>query len=350
MKDHDLLEAVGGINEKYINNAANMQAEPKKKKYLKWIPAVAACVCLIVIAGIAIPKLTDTPNVEKNPDLNKNTAIAENNNNQEEKSDHANENVAEGIFIPQIELPDSSETEAAKMIGIIVYQGQIYTEAESYYGADAQRIESLVGDYLGSAKGNIDEWSTQDEYATEFASTAPGEVYSVNGYDKNFRICIRSEVEDENHNPTLWIEFYDCLNGITLAKGQDLFEDRLHISERTEIVKWQSHYDWDYEGGNYQDANIPNDVWREFWDAVDNGEFINTWNPDNNMSDPTSNNESIYDTQNQAHLILTMSDGTVIRIRLIEGGYVGYDPLAWYFVKIPEDVFNSVYDACGGTH
>ena len=68
------------------------------------------------------------------------------------------------------------------------------------------------------------------------------------------------------------------------------------------------------------------------------------------MSDPTSNNESIYDTQNQAHLILTMSDGTVIRIRLIEGGYVGYDPLAWYFVKIPEDVFNSVYDACGGTH
>ena len=68
------------------------------------------------------------------------------------------------------------------------------------------------------------------------------------------------------------------------------------------------------------------------------------------MSDPTSNNKSIYDTQNQAHLILTMSDGTVIRIRLIEGGYVGYDPLAWYFVKIPEDVFNSVYDACGGTH
>ena len=64
MKDHDLLEAVGGINEKYINNAANMQAEPKKKKYLKWIPAVAACECLISIAGIVIPKLIDTSNVE----------------------------------------------------------------------------------------------------------------------------------------------------------------------------------------------------------------------------------------------------------------------------------------------
>lgn len=62
------------------------------------------------------------------------------------------------------------------------------------------------------------------------------------------------------------------------------------------------------------------------------------------------NIKGIYDTQNQAHLILTMSDGTVIRIRLIEGGYVGYDSLGWYFVKIPEDVFNSVYDACGGTH
>ena len=30
MKDHDLLEAVGGINEKYVNNAESNQ---KKKKH-----------------------------------------------------------------------------------------------------------------------------------------------------------------------------------------------------------------------------------------------------------------------------------------------------------------------------
>lgn len=122
------------------------------------------------------------------------------------------------------------------------------------------------------------------------------------------------------------------------------------MSGRTETVQWQSHNDWDYSGGNIQKANIDESVWNEFWNQVDNGEFIDTWNSDNNRSNPTSNYTSIYDTQNQAHLILQMNDGTIVRIRLIEGGYVGYDNLGWYFVKIPEDVFNAVYDACGGTH
>ena len=75
---------------------------------------------------------------------------------------------------------------------------------------------------------------------------------------------------------------------------------------------------------------------------LDSGGFVYTWNPD-------SSDNSIYD-KNQAHLILSMTDGTTVKLRLIEGGYVGYEPLGWYFVKIPEDIFNAVYDACGGKH
>lgn len=340
MKGHDLLDAVGGINEKYIYNAGNVKTK-KSKSYFKWISVAAACLCLIVIAGIMIPRLFNSiPDSGQDSKLGNNVAAADN----PDASD------AEGIYIPAIKLPDSSEVEEADMIGLVVYRGHIYTQAEDYSGEEAQRIESLVGEHLATAKGNIDEWSSQDEYATEFASNISGEVYSVNGYATDFRICIRAEVEDENHNPTIWIQFFDCLNDITLITGQDLFEDRLHISDRTETVQWQSHNDWDYSGGNIQNADIDEYVWNEFWNQVDNGEFINTWDPDNNRSDPTSNYTSIYDTQNQAHLILQMNDGTIVRIRLIEGGYVGYDHLGWYFVKIPEDVFNAVYDACGGTH
>ena len=43
-----------------------------------------------------------------------------------------------------------------------------------------------------------------------------------------------------------------------------------------------------------------------------------------------------------------LTDGTVIPLRLIEGGYVGYGALGWYFVRIPGEVFDAVYDACGG--
>ena len=45
-----------------------------------------------------------------------------------------------------------------------------------------------------------------------------------------------------------------------------------------------------------------------------------------------------------------MKDGTTLRLRLIEGGYVGYNSLNWYLVKIPENIFNTVYDSCGGIH
>lgn len=32
----------------------------------------------------------------------------------------------------------------------------------------------------------------------------------------------------------------------------------------------------------------------------------------------------------------------------MEGGYVGYGPLGWYFVQIPGDAFDAVFIACGG--
>lgn len=54
------------------------------------------------------------------------------------------------------------------------------------------------------------------------------------------------------------------------------FRQFIRVSERTEAVQWQSHNDWDYAGGNIQNANIDEAVWDEFWNQVDNGEFINT--------------------------------------------------------------------------
>lgn len=104
-----------------------------------------------------------------------------------------------------------------------------------------------------------------------------------------------------------------------------------HISERTEAVLLENHGE-----ENIQTANINPDAWSDFWNQADSGEIINMRN---------------YGAQNnQILLILSMSDGTVIRLRLIEGGYVGYDALGEYFVKISEETFNAVYDACGGTH
>ena len=50
MNDHNLLEAVGGINDKYIHNASAIKPKRSRYYYTKWI-AAAACFC-VIIGGI----------------------------------------------------------------------------------------------------------------------------------------------------------------------------------------------------------------------------------------------------------------------------------------------------------
>lgn len=328
MKGHELLDAVGGIDEKLIRNA---DAPVKKKtgRRFTWIAAAAAC--LLIAAGIAVPMIISRT---KGSGAEVRSAQAE----------------PAGVTIPAVTLPETSGEVAYDMVGLVVYKGRIYTQAGDYFGEDAKPLEALVGEHLGTAKGNLNEWSTQDAYATEFASTVPGEVYSVKGYDTGFRICIRGEIAYDDQEPVVWIEFFDCTNGITLKTGRDLFEDRLHVGERTEAVAWQTHSDWDNGGSAINAANVDPEAWAAFLEQVDNGAFVNMYDPNGDWSDPENDYTTVYDTPNQTHLYLTMRDGTTVELRLIEGGYVGYQPLAWYFVQIPEDAFNAVYDACGGTH
>ena len=54
MNEHDLLDAVGGIDEKCINNAAKRGKKKRKKSRNVWMPVLAAAAVLLLIVGIAI--------------------------------------------------------------------------------------------------------------------------------------------------------------------------------------------------------------------------------------------------------------------------------------------------------
>lgn len=255
-----------------------------------------------------------------------------------------------GVYIPRIDLSAIAGGEA-DMAGLIVYRGGVYTETESYYGEAARRIDPIVGEHLGYAVGSLNEWSTRDEYAKEFASTYTGDVYAVNGYDTSFRVCIRDVFSEENGESAPRVQFFERLEGITLSTGKDLFEDRLCLSGRIDAIQWMSHRDWNLGGKDklFQNASFDQSVWDSFLNAVDRGEFIHAFSPKGSFYE-NQPYRSIYETPNQAHLFLSMKDGTTVELRLIEGGYVGYQALGWYFVKIPGDAFDAVFDACGGTH
>ena len=337
MRETDLLEAIGDIDNKFIKNAGKA-----KTRDLRWVPIAVALLSVTVLGLIFIPKLFEKDSPDLKPTEIKQTLS----DSTVETGVTAMETETSGVYVPAVEIPESTEEGTTlDMIGFVVYKGNIYTQSMDYTGEEAYKIDEIVGEYLGTAKGNIDEWSSQDEYAVEFASSVAGEIYAVEGYDTSFRICLRAEYEDEN-GPGLWIQFLDCLNGITLSKGSDLFEDRLRVRELTGSVQWQSHEDWDYNTGNFKDADIDEAVWNEFWDAVDNGDFFDAWDHENLCP-------VISDMSHQAHMIINMNDGTKVNIRMIEfegEGYVGYQGFNWYYVKVPKEIFDKVYEACGGTY
>lgn len=338
---NDKLDCIGYVDGKLIEKAEKYTAAKKKNTWVKW-GTTAACLCLVLAGALSLNGHFGNTDVVTDYPAGKNDLVSDG----QPVSDYSKTGVTEtGLRIPALELPETTGGDGYAvqydMIGLVVYKGGIYTQAERYFGAGALKIDALVGEYLGYATGSINEWSAQEEYAKEFASTIAGEVYEVIGYDTDFRVCVRNEFENENGEKELFIEFLDRLNGITLATGADLFESRLHLRDRIDNIQWQSHGDWNYNLGNIQNADLEPELWEDFLDQLDSGTFVNTW-------DPETSGSSIYDTDKQAHVFLTMEDGTVISLRLIEGGYVGYDPMIWYFVKIPGDTFDAVFTACSG--
>ena len=323
MNAFDLLDAVGGAEDADI-----LQAQKTKRKY-RWIPwAAAACLLLAVGAGVLLRHSVPLPPQDAAAPVETTQTMPK-----------------PGVWIPPIELPKPEEAAMADMIACVVVDGNLYTQGEIYYDEDAARVEPLLGEKLGDATGTIDCFSDDSEYEKPFASTLAGEVYTVQGYDADFRVAVRNV--DSEGRISVW--FLDHLNGIYLNTGADLFETRLHLRERITTIQWQTHSDWDWNRGGMQDAELSEETWSAFLDAVDAGEFVNTWQPDVPFYEGHPNS-SIYDTPNQTHLFLMMADGTRVPLRLIEGGYVGYAPLGWYFVQIPGEAFDAIYNACGGTH
>lgn len=234
------------------------------------------------------------------------------------------------------------------MIPLVVYHGGVYTAAECYLGDEAGPVEGLLGVYLGRVKASIDEGAGRAAYGEDFAGTVSGELYAVRGYDTDFRICLRETAEAEEGVRVTLLQFLERLNDVRLNTGKDLFIERLYLRERVRDIQFLTHADWDYDSEAYQSAEIAPELWRAFIDELERARFVDSQKPGESFFDDKPGTK-IYDTPNQTHLRLLLDDGSRVWLRLIEGGYVGYEPLDRYFVRMPGSAFDAVYEACGGT-
>ncbi|RXZ84809.1 hypothetical protein EBB07_01975 [Paenibacillaceae bacterium] len=239
--------------------------------------------------------------------------------------------VAGGVKVPAIELPSQSNG-AADMIGLIVYDGRIYTQ--SLIENDPDKILSLLGEKLGRTKGTLNEWSEQDAYATEFASSiGEADVYTVKGYDTDFRIMTYIEQEDG----TKVAQLFECLNGMTVSSGADLF-GKLNLGGNIVQADYRSFSDWDYEKDNFQpfqDNALLDQFTLALLDAVP---YLTA-----------DNEERLGDYRNDARfkeLVLQLDDGLKVSLKLVEGGYVLYNGSPLFFA-LDGDVFRQVWSAMG---
>ena len=213
------------------------------------------------------------------------------------------------LQIPAIELPKNTNGAVMDMIGLIVYKGRIYTQTGT--DIDPEKALGLIGEKLGTTKGNIDEWSSQDEYAKEFASTIGQlDVYTVKGYDQEFRLMTYMEYDGEAYT-----EFYECLNGITVDSGSDIF-GKLKISGNVVNAWYRSFSDWNSGINDYR--------------AVTETDLLNRFADELNNTIPYSYDsirETIYQNRNDESyraLTLELRDGSMVNLILYKDGYIHY--------------------------
>ncbi|GAA0344111.1 hypothetical protein GCM10008967_38180 [Bacillus carboniphilus] len=233
----------------------------------------------------------------------------------------------EGVYIPEIKLPEGGGA-SMDMIGLIVYKGGIYIQTDTR--VVPEHAKALVGEKLGKTKGSIDEWSSQDEYAVEFASSI-GEidVFKVKGYDSDFRIMA---YDDRNGEP--YAEFFERLHGITVQSGADIF-GKVQLVGNVVDAKYRTFSEWDNSIDNYH--------------PIESKDIVETFVEELNSTVPYTYEhveETLGDFRNNEEyreVSLTLKDGTVVSLALIKEGYIRYGFLGVYF-KMDDDVFREMWN------
>ena len=324
MRGKDLLNNISNVDDDLLAEAeASMIVSKKRHNWRKWI-AVAACFFIVASVGTGAWRMGLFDDKGDNHSGN---------NSDSSSVAHSDEY---RVRTDAVNLPENiSDNVKADMIGCLVYKGKVYRQAASYDSSDSgfELVKKIVGEYVGDARGTLDDWSSQSDFATEFASTYYGPVYNVKGYSEDFRLYILVENGDKS-----WIQFLENYDDIGLNTGADFFGERMHLKNNVESISYLTHYDYN-EGNpsNYKPlTSVSIEQFGSFLDELYNSPFERIDYKDH---------PDFYEGKIQGHLYLKMKDGTCVGLRLIEGGYVGYEHLGWVFVKMPGDNFDLLFSA-----
>lgn len=230
------------------------------------------------------------------------------------------------VNIPAVQMHHQGAA-STRMIGLIVYNGKIYTITGT--SISAEDAKSLIGEKLGTTKDTIDEWNQKQTIGRDFASTVGiTDVYSVKGYDTNFRIMTYQEIEGQ-----IYAEFYENLNGITISSGEDVF-GKFNMAGNVTAAQYRTFDDWNSGVENYHPIADMETV-NSFIEVLNKAEP----HLRGQDSDPLVDNLT---SETYRELTISLKDGSKVKLTLLKGGYVYYGFMDAYF-KVDEDAFTKMW-------
>ncbi|WP_239004771.1 hypothetical protein [Paenibacillus tepidiphilus] len=230
------------------------------------------------------------------------------------------------VVIPKMELPDMSSGAQMNMIALVVYQGNVYTQAATRI--DSADAAALRGDKLGRTTGGIDEWSGKDAYIELASNIGETDIYAVKGYDTNFRIMSYTEVDGQ-----VFAELYEQTNGITIGSGADLI-GKLSLEGRITSAQWESFASWN----NGLQQLVPLDS----GEALDR--FVSALMAAGPLAAEPLTEQGIYDSEDRKVIYLTLEDQTRVELTLFGQGLVRYGNAPVFF-EIESGAFQSFWDS-----
>lgn len=296
--------------------------------------ALAAFVALSIFTGTAFnrDKLDNKESL-----VNNENTIAEKNNAS---------NPTEGYYIPGIQIESSGSDALACRLPTLVYKGRVYTIGNSNLTIEEGKalMEEKLGvtwnlsSYIeddGTSAGYIDLESLDD-----FAAFGEGEeVYTVKGYDDDFRLITYS-----NNEYGEYLSLWECLNDMTLKDGGDLF-GQMNIKGNLSGLKWDTFNNWNNGTLNPKELVIDETV-NSFIEAIYKSTPASLENEE--FNDMFFYNEEQYLAEGeskQKFMYLKLNDGTSIELRLFKNGYIFYSGLNGFVFKVDDTVFNSMWSA-----
>lgn len=295
MRKEDLFEALGELDDDIVKGA---KASATKQPNWKTWGIMAACLCLAIAGGViwrqSVPARSEGAGITVSED---------------------------GVTIPPTNVSLAAD-ESACMVAFFIYQGRCYVQYERIYD-DAD----IIGEYLGTAAGLIDEWTPKEGYV-DLAGSVSGDFYEVKGYDPAFMLCMRE--------PTGAVITYICDSGITLKYGSELYEDRLRLSDTFESVQYESSASWFYSKGERYQMNSVNDIMLDFIAGLDSAQFV----PSDSV--PLDNGQTSLADTVLYHLYFQTKNGITIHLSLHENGYVRFAGLWAICVQVPEANYNEL--------